>query len=82
MNYWDSVSTLAGEVHNPEETIPKAFFLAVVLMVLAYTLPLAVGTGICVPVPGGGCAPASAWRDGYAPREGGGAASAPPERGA
>jgi len=39
--------------------------LAVVLMVVAYVVPLLVGTGICIPH-GDGCAPASAWADGCA----------------
>jgi len=64
VNYWDSMSTLAGEVHNPASTIPKALLLAVVLMVVAYVVPLLVGTGVCIPH-GDGCAPASAWADGY-----------------
>jgi amino acid transporter len=42
LNYWDSVSTLAGEVNNPGKTLPKALFYAVVL---GYFLPLLVGTG-------------------------------------
>ncbi|KAK2405506.1 Amino acid permease family protein [Trifolium repens] len=45
LNYWDSVSTLAGEVNNPGKTLPKALFYAVVLVVLGYFLPLLVGTG-------------------------------------
>jgi amino acid transporter len=27
LNYWDSVSTLAGEVNNPGKTLPKHFFM-------------------------------------------------------
>ncbi|CAJ2671252.1 unnamed protein product [Trifolium pratense] len=45
LNYWDSVSTLAGEVNNPGKTLPKALFYAVILVVLGYFLPLLVGTG-------------------------------------
>eukprot|EP00667_Euglena_gracilis_P006984 EG_transcript_7057 len=65
VNYWDSVSTLAGEVHEPAKTIPRALFLAVILMIVAYVAPLLVGTGICVPKHDGSCAPPSDWKDGY-----------------
>ncbi|CAM6023689.1 unnamed protein product [Sphagnum balticum] len=44
-NYWDSVSTLAGEVENPSQTFPKALLWAVVLVILSYVIPLAAGTG-------------------------------------
>ena len=46
LNYWDSVSTLAGEVPNPAKTFPKALFGAVVLVVSTYALPLIVGLGV------------------------------------
>lgn len=45
LNYWDSVSTLAGEVHNPSRTLPKALFYAVILVVSGYFFPLLIGTG-------------------------------------
>ncbi|CAK9216526.1 unnamed protein product [Sphagnum troendelagicum] len=45
LNYWDSVSTLAGEVENPSKTFPKALLWAVVLVIVAYVVPLAAGTG-------------------------------------
>ncbi|KAG9445372.1 hypothetical protein H6P81_016712 [Aristolochia fimbriata] len=45
LNYWDSISTLAGEVHNPKRTLPKALFYALLLVVLGYFFPLLVGTG-------------------------------------
>lgn len=40
-NFWDSVSTLAGEVENPSQTFPKALLWAVVLVILSYVIPLA-----------------------------------------
>ena len=46
LNYWDSVSTLAGEVPMPHKTFPRALFAAVVLVVLTYALPLMVGLGV------------------------------------
>ena len=32
LNYWDSVSTLAGEVAHPRRTFPRALFIAVALV--------------------------------------------------
>ncbi|XP_057966406.1 probable polyamine transporter At1g31830 isoform X1 [Malania oleifera] len=45
LNYWDSISTLAGEVENPNKMLPRALFYAVNLVVMGYFLPLLVGTG-------------------------------------
>ncbi|CAA2992781.1 probable polyamine transporter At1g31830 isoform X1 [Olea europaea var. sylvestris] len=45
LNYWDSISTLAGEVENPNKTLPKALFYALILVVLGYFFPLLTGTG-------------------------------------
>ncbi|KAH0741582.1 hypothetical protein KY290_034625 [Solanum tuberosum] len=58
LNYWDSISTLAGEVHNPKKTLPKALFYAVILVVLSYFFPLLIGTG-AVPLE------RDLWTDGY-----------------
>ncbi|XP_022140523.1 probable polyamine transporter At1g31830 [Momordica charantia] len=58
LNYWDSVSTLTGEVENPRETLPKALFYAVILVVLGYFFPLLVGTG-AIPLD------RELWSDGY-----------------
>ncbi|KAJ4729110.1 Amino acid/polyamine transporter [Melia azedarach] len=58
LNYWDSISTLAGEVDNPKKTLPKALFYALILVVLGYFLPLLVGTG-AVPLE------RDLWTDGY-----------------
>ncbi|KAJ1436331.1 Amino acid/polyamine transporter I [Sesbania bispinosa] len=58
LNYWDSVSTLAGEVDEPGKTLPKALLYAVVLVVFGYFLPLLVGTG-AIPVN------RELWSDGY-----------------
>ncbi|XP_061369744.1 probable polyamine transporter At1g31830 [Gastrolobium bilobum] len=58
LNYWDSISTLSGEVENPKKTLPKALFFALILVVLSYFFPLLVGTGV-VPVN------RQLWTDGY-----------------
>ena len=42
LNYWDSVSTLAGEVEEPKTMFPKALRWAVMLVSATYTLPMAV----------------------------------------
>eukprot|EP00192_Tetraselmis_astigmatica_P024508 CAMPEP_0117685310 /NCGR_PEP_ID=MMETSP0804-20121206/21661_1 /TAXON_ID=1074897 /ORGANISM="Tetraselmis astigmatica, Strain CCMP880" /LENGTH=345 /DNA_ID=CAMNT_0005496553 /DNA_START=400 /DNA_END=1437 /DNA_ORIENTATION=+ len=57
LNYWDSVSTLAGEVADPGRTFPKALGGAVVLVVSMYLLPLLVGLGVTTD--------ASEWSLGY-----------------
>lgn len=57
LNYWDSVSTLAGEVQDPARTFPRALGGAVVLVVCSYLLPLLVGLGVT--------SDPSAWDDGY-----------------
>ncbi|EPS62293.1 hypothetical protein M569_12499, partial [Genlisea aurea] len=45
LNYWDSVSTMAGEVENPKKNFPLAMFYAVILTSLGYIIPLIAGTG-------------------------------------
>ena len=46
LNYWDSVSTLAGEVSQPRKTFPRALFISVGLVVFMYLGPLLVGLGV------------------------------------
>eukprot|EP00913_Durusdinium_trenchii_P019570 g18397.t1 len=46
LNYWDTASTLAGEVQDVSTTYPKALGVAMVAVVLSYFLPLLVGLGI------------------------------------
>ncbi|XP_061337473.1 probable polyamine transporter At1g31830 [Gastrolobium bilobum] len=58
LNYWDSVSTLAGEVDDPGKTLPRALFYAVILVVFGYLFPLLIGTG-AISVNG------ELWSDGY-----------------
>ncbi|KAI6701854.1 hypothetical protein NL676_010990 [Syzygium grande] len=58
LNYWDSISTLAGEVNNPKKTLPRALFYALILVVLGYFFPLLIGTG-AVPLD------RELWTDGY-----------------
>ncbi|KAL6976788.1 hypothetical protein U1Q18_025574, partial [Sarracenia purpurea var. burkii] len=45
LNFWDNVSTLAGEVENPRKTFPVALFTAVIFTCLAYIIPLMAVTG-------------------------------------
>ncbi|XP_010256195.1 PREDICTED: probable polyamine transporter At1g31830 [Nelumbo nucifera] len=58
MNYWDSISTLTGEVDNPSRALPKALFYALILVVFGYFFPLLIGTG-AIPL----CR--DSWTDGY-----------------
>ncbi|CAL9152400.1 unnamed protein product, partial [Musa hybrid cultivar] len=58
LNYWDSISTLAGEVDNPKSTLPKALFYALILVVFGYLYPLLAGTG-AIPLD------RERWTDGY-----------------
>lgn len=58
LNYWDSVSTLAGEVENPGRTLPRALFYGLILVVLGYFFPLLIGTA-AVPLD------RDMWTDGY-----------------
>ncbi|KAH9753713.1 putative polyamine transporter [Citrus sinensis] len=58
LNYWDSISTLAGEVDNPKKTLPKALFYALILVVFGYFFPFLVGTG-AIPLD------RDLWTDGY-----------------
>ncbi|KAL9995007.1 putative amino acid/polyamine transporter I [Helianthus debilis subsp. tardiflorus] len=45
LNFWDTVSTMAGEVENPKKTFPAALFSSVILTCLAYIIPLMAVTG-------------------------------------
>ncbi|XP_021606565.1 probable polyamine transporter At3g13620 isoform X1 [Manihot esculenta] len=45
LNFWDSASTLAGEVEDPQRTFPKALFAAGFVTCLSYLLPLLAATG-------------------------------------
>ncbi|OQU92528.1 hypothetical protein SORBI_3001G357800 [Sorghum bicolor] len=58
LNYWDSASTMAGEVERPERTFPRALGVAVVLIAASYLLPLMAATGATD-------APPEAWTNGY-----------------
>ncbi|KAH1067927.1 hypothetical protein J1N35_032914 [Gossypium stocksii] len=40
LNFWDNVSTLAGEVDKPQKTFPRALLVAVVFNCLAYLVLL------------------------------------------
>ncbi|GAC1403854.1 MAG: amino acid permease [Pyrinomonadaceae bacterium] len=43
---WDNVSTFAAEVNDPKRTYPRALFIALPLVVLAYLLPLLAGIAV------------------------------------
>ncbi|CAN6312595.1 unnamed protein product [Urochloa humidicola] len=58
LNYWDSASTMAGEVERPERTFPRALAAAVVLIAASYLLPLMAATGATD-------APPEDWANGY-----------------
>ena len=58
LNYWDSASTMAGEVERPERTFPRALAVAVVLIAVSYLLPLMAATGATDASP-------DAWVNGY-----------------
>jgi amino acid transporter len=53
---WDSASTVAGEVENPQRNYPRALLITVVLVAACYTIPVffAASSGI----------PAGAWTTG------------------
>lgn len=48
-NGFDGTSTFAGEVRDPTRTYPRAMFLSVVVISLAYLLPLCVAAGVDKP---------------------------------
>lgn len=45
LNYWDSASLFSGEVRDPAKTFPRAMLYAMVMVVLAYFIPLLCGIG-------------------------------------
>lgn len=45
LNFWDNVSTMAGEVDRPQKTFPVALLVAVVFTCVAYLIPLFAVTG-------------------------------------
>ncbi|KAL3519083.1 hypothetical protein ACH5RR_021672 [Cinchona calisaya] len=45
LNFWDNVSTLAGEVDQPQKTYPIALFSAGIFTCLSYLIPLLAATG-------------------------------------
>ncbi|KAK7301159.1 hypothetical protein RJT34_12020 [Clitoria ternatea] len=40
LNFWDNVSTLAGEVDKPQRTFPLALLFSVIFICLSYVIPL------------------------------------------
>jgi amino acid transporter len=57
---WDNAGTLAGEVERPSRTYPAAMAASVVLVTLAYLLPVGVGAGVDHNW--------TAWEEGYFPK--------------
>ncbi|HEY1373213.1 MAG TPA: APC family permease [Candidatus Binatia bacterium] len=57
---WDNAGTLAGEVEKPGRNYPAAMAAAVVLVTIAYLLPVAVGVGVD--------SNWQAWEEGYFPK--------------
>ncbi|KAJ6307226.1 hypothetical protein OIU76_017090 [Salix suchowensis] len=45
LNFWDNVSTLAGEVDEPRKTFPMALLVAVIFTCVSYLIPLFAVTG-------------------------------------
>ncbi|KAL1804103.1 hypothetical protein ACET3Z_032750 [Daucus carota] len=58
LNFWDNVSTMAGEVEKPQRTFPIALLSAVILTCAAYIVPLMAVTG-------GGHVDQNEWDSGY-----------------
>lgn len=58
LNFWDSASTMAGEVERPERTFPTALLGAGLMTAIGYLLPLMAGIGAVN-------SPQEAWGDGY-----------------
>ncbi|XP_073100979.1 LOW QUALITY PROTEIN: probable polyamine transporter At3g13620 [Elaeis guineensis] len=58
LNFWDSASTMAGEVDRPERTFPRALLVAGLMTTLGYLLPLMAAIGATD-------APQDAWGDGF-----------------
>ncbi|KAE9595963.1 hypothetical protein Lal_00030932 [Lupinus albus] len=40
LNFWDNISTLAGEVDKPKKTFPMALLIAVIFTCVSYLIPL------------------------------------------
>ncbi|KAI5675120.1 hypothetical protein M9H77_06070 [Catharanthus roseus] len=45
LNFWDNVSTMAGEVDKPQKTFPLGLLYAVIFTCLGYIIPLIAVTG-------------------------------------
>ena len=46
LNSWENCSVLSGEIANPRKTLPRAIFIALIITVAGYIIPLAVGMGV------------------------------------
>jgi len=45
LNSWENCSVLSGEISNPQKSLPRAIWIALVITVLSYLVPLVVGIG-------------------------------------
>ena len=45
LNSWENCSVLSGEIANPQKTLPRAIWIALIITVLSYLVPLTVGIG-------------------------------------
>ena len=46
LNSWENCSVLSGEIDKPQEKLPKAIGIALIITVFAYLVPLIVGIGV------------------------------------
>jgi amino acid transporter len=60
LNSWENCSVLSGEIAEPQKTLPKAIWIAMVITVLSYLVPLTIGIGVM-----GGIAAHSEWKAGF-----------------
>ncbi|CAA6662867.1 unnamed protein product [Spirodela intermedia] len=58
LNFWDNVSTMAGEVEQPQRTFPRALLGAGLMTCIGYLVPLFAATGALN-------VPQEDWSDGY-----------------
>eukprot|EP00241_Pyramimonas_parkeae_P002912 CAMPEP_0114259038 /NCGR_PEP_ID=MMETSP0058-20121206/19665_1 /TAXON_ID=36894 /ORGANISM="Pyramimonas parkeae, CCMP726" /LENGTH=518 /DNA_ID=CAMNT_0001374029 /DNA_START=233 /DNA_END=1789 /DNA_ORIENTATION=- len=57
INYWDSASTLVGEISDPNKHYPRAVLITLAIVMLSYIAPLIMGIGLD--------SDRSRWKEGY-----------------
>jgi amino acid transporter len=60
LNSWENCSVLSGEISNPQKSLPRAIWIALIITVLSYLVPLTVGIGAM-----SGFSTYSEWTAGY-----------------